>query len=217
MRCTPSTTTRSRWTSTSSTRPCLPLSRPAMTTTRSPFLIRAISDHLRSQRDDAHEALVAQLAAHRAEDAGPARFAVAALEDDGSVLVEADVGTVRTAALLARAHDDRPHDVTPLDVAAGDGVLDGGDDDVADAGVAPAGASEHPDAQDLLGAGVVGDFESRLLLDHWSLLVNLVLARLASLGELVADNVRLRRAVLLCCRVRPHLTRRVATSPSRRS
>src|SRR5690554_433959 len=165
MRCTPSTTTRSRSTSTSSTRPCLPLSRPAMTTTRSPFLIRAMSDHLRSEGDDAHELLVAQLAAHGAEDAGSARLAVT-LEDDRGVLVESDVGPVLAAALLRGAHDDRLDDVALLDVATGDGVLDGGDDDVTDTGVAPAGASEHTDAEDLLRAGVVGDLESRLLLDH---------------------------------------------------
>src|SRR5699024_10140810 len=118
MRCTPSTTRRSRSTSTSSTRPCLPLSRTAMTTTRSPFLIRAISDHLRSQGDDAHEPLVAQLTAHRAEDAGSARLAVT-LEDDRGVLVETDVGTVGSTALLGRPHDDRLDDLPLLDVAAG--------------------------------------------------------------------------------------------------
>src|SRR3712207_6624004 len=32
-----------------------------------------------------------------------------------------------------------------------------------------AGATEHADAQDLLGAGVVGDLESALLLDHLAL------------------------------------------------
>ena len=42
-------------------------------------------------------------------------------------------------------------------------------DDVADAGVAPTGAAEHADAQDLLGSGVVGDLQPRLLLDHLSL------------------------------------------------
>src|SRR5699024_11185219 len=42
MRCTPSTSTRSVSVRTSSTRPCWPLSRPEMTTTRSPFLIFAM-------------------------------------------------------------------------------------------------------------------------------------------------------------------------------
>ena len=128
------------------------------------------SEHLRRERDDLHELLLAQLAAHGAEDAGAARLAVV-LEDDGGVLVEADVGAVGTAALLDGAHDDGLDDVALLDVATGDRVLDGGDDDVADAGVAPTRATEHTDAQDLLGTGVVGDLESRLLLDHRFLLV----------------------------------------------
>ena len=46
-------------------------------------------------------------------------------------------------------------------------AIPGGNDDVADAGVAPTGAAEHADAQDLLGTRVVGDLESRLLLDHY--------------------------------------------------
>src|SRR5690349_5420758 len=53
------------------TSPSLPLSLPVRTTTRSPFLI-FMSEHLRGQRDDAHEALVAQLPPDGPEDAGAA-------------------------------------------------------------------------------------------------------------------------------------------------
>jgi len=42
--------------------------------------------HLRRERDDPHEPLVAQFAADRAEDAGPARLAVV-LDDDRGVLL----------------------------------------------------------------------------------------------------------------------------------
>src|SRR3954451_13036724 len=113
-----------------------------MTWTVSPFLMRsfAISEHLRSQRNDLHELLVAQLAPLRPEDAGAARVAVVA-QDDGRVLVEADVRAVRATALLDGPDHDRLDDVALLDVAAGDRVLDSGDDDVADAGVAAAGAA----------------------------------------------------------------------------
>ena len=99
------------------------------------------------------------------------------LDDHGGVLVEPDVGAVGTTALLVGADDDGLDDVALLHVAAGDRVLDGGDDDVADAGVATTGATENPDAQDLLGAGVVGDSQSRLLLDHVSSWLSAVLAR----------------------------------------
>src|SRR5690349_21583278 len=116
-----------------------------MTWTVSPFLIR-MSEHLRRQRDDLHEALVAQLAAHRAEDARTARLAVG-LEDHRGVLVELDVRTVAAATLLHRADDDRLDDIALLDTAARDRVLDGGDDDVTDARVAPTGPAENADAQ----------------------------------------------------------------------
>src|SRR6266498_2660690 len=121
--------------------------------------------HLRGKADDLHEALVPQLTADWAEDARATRVLLL-VDDDGGVLVEADVGAVGAALLLLRAHDDRPDHVAFLDRAARNGVLHRGDDDVADGGVAPPGAAEHADAQDLLGTRVVGDLESRLLLDH---------------------------------------------------
>src|SRR5215207_10050688 len=155
---------------TSITEPVTPLSLPAMTLTWSPFLmlmepaLRAISEHLRCERNDAHELLVAKLTPDGTEDARAARVAVG-LEDHGCVLVELDVRAIRTTALLDGAHDDSLDDITLLDVSAGDGVLDSGDDRVADARVAPTRATEDTDAQDLLGTGVVGDLESRLLLN----------------------------------------------------
>src|SRR5262245_9698097 len=171
-RFTPSTTTRCSSRSTWITLPSAPLSLPAITLTVSPFLIFIacfpISEHLRRQRDDLHEPLVAQLAAHRAEDARAARLAVLP-QDDRGVLVELDVRAVGTTTLLGGTHDHGLDDVALLHVAARDGVLDRADDDVTDAGVATPGATENPDAQDLLGTGVVGDLESRLLLDHFCL------------------------------------------------
>src|SRR4029079_15993958 len=84
----------------------------------------------------------------------------------GVVLLDLDVSAVGAAALLDGAHDDGLDDLTALDVATGDGLLDGGHDDVADAGIAPRRATEHADAQDLLGARVVGDLHPRFLLNH---------------------------------------------------
>src|SRR5690242_8593946 len=126
-RLTPSTTTRCSSRSTWITLPSAPLSLPAITLTVSPFLIFIecfpISEHLRCQRDDLHEPLVAQLAPDRAEDARATRLTVLP-QDDRGVLVELDVGPVRPAALLGGAHDDSLDDVALLDVAARDRVLD---------------------------------------------------------------------------------------------
>src|SRR3954449_11782867 len=75
----PSTNTFERARSTRMTLPVLPFSLPEMTTTSSSvrIFISGSSDepleHLRGERDDAHEAAVAQLARHGAEDAGAAR------------------------------------------------------------------------------------------------------------------------------------------------
>src|SRR5262249_35315449 len=56
--------------------------------------------------------------------------------------------------------------VALLHAGARNRVLDRGDDDIPDARVATAGATENADAQDLPGPRVVGDPQSRLLLNH---------------------------------------------------
>src|SRR6185437_5186633 len=116
---TPCTTTRSSATSTRSTSPLLPLSRPARTTTLSPFLILsfAMSEHLGRERHDLHELAGAQLARHRSEDARADRL-VLRVDEDGGVAVEADGAAVGPADLLGRAHDHRLVDVAFLDAAA---------------------------------------------------------------------------------------------------
>src|SRR5262249_28098627 len=125
------------------------------------------SQHLRRERDDPHEPLLAQFPAHGPEDAGAAR--VPAIPDqDGGVLVEADVRAVAAAPLLAGAHHDGLNHIALLDARPGQGVLDGGHYDAADARIPPARPAEHTDAQELLGTCVVGDLEPRLLLDHFA-------------------------------------------------
>src|SRR5687768_7960958 len=130
------------------TLPRAPLSLPAMTSTVSPFLTftppppagrrrrsaqapepdgslavaRSRLEHLRCERNDLHEPLVPQLAAHRAEDAGATRV-TAVLDDHSGVLVEADVRPVRAPLLLRGADDDRLDDVALLDTRARDRVL----------------------------------------------------------------------------------------------
>src|SRR6476620_3445274 len=127
-RLTPSTITRCSSRSTWMTLPSAPLSLPAITLTVSPFLmLTLISEHLRRQRNDLHELLVAQLTAHGTEDARAAGLTVGT-KDHCGVLVEADVGTVGTTALLHGAHDHGLDDVALLDVAPRDRVLPGGVD-----------------------------------------------------------------------------------------
>src|SRR5215203_6474852 len=144
--------------------PVLPLSLPEITMTSSS--VRSfISKHLRGERDDPHEAAVAQLARDRAEDARAARV-VLGVDDHGGVLVEGDVGPVLAPELLLRAHDDGLDDLALLDGALRVRLLDRRGDDVPDARVAAARAAHDADAEDLARAGVVGDLEPGLVLDH---------------------------------------------------
>src|SRR3954471_14818474 len=122
-------------------------------------------EHLRGERDDLHEAAVAQLAGDGAEDARPARV-VRLVDDHRGVLVEADVGAVVAAEGLLRAHDDRADDLALLDRALRRGLLDGRGDDVPDARVAALVAADDADAEDLARTGVVGHAQPRLVLDH---------------------------------------------------
>src|SRR6266540_2809442 len=120
---------------------------------------------LRGEADDLHEVLLAQLAGDGTEDAGAARVA-RAVDQHGRVLVERDRGAVVAPERLASAHDDRLDDLALLDGALRCRRLDRGGDHVPHARVATMRAALHADAQDLAGAGVVGDTQPGFLLDH---------------------------------------------------
>src|SRR5215469_12292697 len=175
--CTPCTTTRLSSRSTRRTSPFLPLSRPAMTTTLSPFLIFSFVamltaslslEHFWRQGDDLHELLGPELARHRTEDARADRLALL-VDQHRRVAVETDAGPVGPADLLGRAHHDRLDHVALLHAAARNRLLDRDDDDIADRSVFALRAAEHLDALHPAGAGIVGDFQVGLHLDHRSL------------------------------------------------
>ena len=111
-----------------------------------PIDLRVPSDHLRRERDDLHEALLAQLAA-----TGPkmrvARGSPCVVDDHGGVLVEADVRCRPCDASPSRCARRPPCDVALLHRAVRQRVLDGDDDHVAQPGVAPARAAQHADAR----------------------------------------------------------------------
>src|SRR5579864_3502169 len=134
---------------TRSTRPSLPLSRPVMTRTVSlrristftcgmTFLSSQSSEpgslqHLGCEGDDLQEFLFAQLAGDRPEDARPDRLA-GLVDEHGGVLVEADVGAILAAVLLAGAYDHRLHHFALLHLAVGRSFLHAGGDHVAEVG-----------------------------------------------------------------------------------
>src|SRR6478672_2285073 len=139
-------------------------------------------ENLGCQADDFHEILLAQLAGDRPEDACTA-WVELVVDDDGGVLVEADQRAVVAAVGLLRPDDDGFHHLALLDRSLRRRGLHGSNDDVADARVAAVGPPHHADAEELAGAGVVGDPEAALLLDH--LATSTISARRQ---RLVADN-----------------------------
>src|SRR6185436_16621597 len=101
------------------------------------------------------------------EDARPARIP-RGVDDHRCVLVERDLRAVVTAVRLLRPDDNRPDDLAFLHRSLRRRGLHGTYDHVAHAGVAPLRAAHDADAEDLARAGVVGDAQPRLLLDHFA-------------------------------------------------
>src|SRR6185503_18844496 len=176
---TPCTITRFSARKTSRISPLLPLSRPVITTTLSPFFtlnfvamtwsFPARLQHFWCERDDLHELLRTQLTRHGAEDAGPDRLALL-VDQDGCVAVEADRRAVGAPDLLRRADDHRLVNVALLHFATRDRLLDRDDDDVAHGRGAALRTAQHFDALHPASAGVIGDIQVRLHLDHgWNL------------------------------------------------
>src|SRR5574338_776387 len=164
----PSTTTCSASTILS-TVPRLPLSRPAITTTSSPFLILRITlvplQHFRRERDDLHELLAAQFPRDRPEDACADRLELRRQQHCG-VAVEFHQRPVVAAHALRGAHHHRVVDLTLLDAPARCRVLDTHLDHVTDARIAPLRASQHLDAHHRARARVVRDIQNGLHLNH---------------------------------------------------
>src|SRR5207302_633746 len=123
------------------------------------------SQRLGRERDDLHKAACSEFAGHRPKDAGAERLALAAYQD-GRVAVEADRAAVVAADLLGGAHDHSAVHVALLDAAARDRLFDRDNDDIADRGGLALRPAEHLDALNPPRAGIVGNVEIGLHLDH---------------------------------------------------
>ncbi|VVT12456.1 conserved hypothetical protein [Erythrobacter sp. EC-HK427] len=125
------------------------------------------SQHLRSERDDLHEALAAQFADNRAEDTRADRLFVLVHENRG-IAVETDHAAIGTADILAGTHDHRTVNVTLFHTRTRLGFLYGNHDHVPDTREPALRAAQYLDALDALGAAIVRDVEIGLHLDHRS-------------------------------------------------
>src|SRR5688500_17523131 len=151
------------------TSPFWPLFLPAITRTWSPLRIRFMTSpslqYFRRERDNLHEALAAQLARDRPEDAGPDRLELV-VQEHGGVAVEADQRSIRAAHALAGAHDNGVVDFALLHLAARDRLAHRHLDHVADVRVAALGSAEHLDAHQFACAAVIRRGQRGLHLDH---------------------------------------------------
>src|SRR5262245_26124076 len=170
---TPSTTRRLAPGTTLSTRPRLPRSLPVTTRTLSFLRIGVAkrdmatksSQHFRGERNDLHEAALAQFAGNRTEHAGPDRLALI-VDEHGGVPVEPDVAAVAAPLLLHRANDHGLHDLTFLHVGLGRRFLHRGGDHITQPRVAAGRTANRIDDGDLARAGVVGDVQDPEHMNH---------------------------------------------------
>src|SRR2546427_5248816 len=159
-----------------STVPRFPLSLPAVTMTSSPFLIfsivsgihrRSRSQHFGGERNDLHEALAAKFPGHGPEDARADGLHLGG-EQHRRVGIEPDAAAVGAPHALCRAHYHGVVNLAFLDAAARRSVLDAHPDDVANVGVAAFRTAQHLDTHYSARAGIIGDIEHRLHLNHFS-------------------------------------------------
>src|SRR6201991_1822868 len=121
-----STRTRSLSGRTRNTRPRLPLSEPVITSTvslrcnfkaitKSSLFASCALQNFGSERHDLQKLLLAQLAGNRAKHARAYRLA-GFVDQNCSVLVEADIGSVAATIFLPRANHHGLHHHAPLDL-----------------------------------------------------------------------------------------------------
>src|SRR5690606_3765105 len=103
---------------------------------------------------------------HRPEDACSARVLQVIVQNNGSVVIEANVRTITTAVFLGHTHDHSPDDIALLDAALRRRRLHGRNHNVADRAIATSGATDDTDHQQLLSARVIGHLETGFGLDH---------------------------------------------------
>src|SRR5207247_6068285 len=143
------------------TRPFLPLSLPAMTTTRSFFLtlistfISLVlgSNNLRREADDLHKAPLAQLARNRSKNASADRLVVG-LDDYGGVLIEADIRPIFAPGLFPGANHDGAYNLSFFHRSIRRRLFHGGGNHVAQTCTRTRMTSDREDHRDTLGPGV---------------------------------------------------------------
>src|SRR5687768_13020987 len=160
---TPSIRTWDFFGSTARILPVAPLWLPLITWTVSPFLTwkfgrLAMSENLRSERNDLHEVLFAEFTGDRTEDTG-ALGIVVLVDNHDRVVIEAEITAVFPPDRVFGANHDGADDFTLFDRSAGLGLADVGGDHVTDVSFERR-LSDHANHLGHAGTGVVGYVES---------------------------------------------------------
>jgi hypothetical protein len=122
-------------------------------------------NNFRSQRHDTHEFVLAQLASDGAKYAGPSRFALI-VDQNNSVIIKADMRSIGTPRCTAYTNHDTPSDIAFFDSATWNRFFNCNDNLVADRRIPCARSAENFDTHRALRTGIVGHYETCLLLNH---------------------------------------------------
>ena len=107
--------------------------------------IRNFDPSVKIPREELLEILDKTVTAPSSVNMQPWRFVV--VDDNCSIVIEANRAAILAANLIARAYDDRFHDRLPLDVASRAGVFHTRDDNVANARITAARSAQNLNAQ----------------------------------------------------------------------
>src|SRR5215813_2679101 len=149
--------------STDSTFPDLPRSRPAITTTTSPLRMRFFFNaclfiptpppslqHFRGEGNNLHKLLPPEFTRNRPKNTGPNGIPFL-IDQDTSIPIKLDIGTIFAAHLLGGPHDHSTADIAFLDRCGRNGFFDSHHDNVSKRGIATPGSAKHMKTHGLLG------------------------------------------------------------------
>ncbi|ABU75326.1 hypothetical protein ESA_00017 [Cronobacter sakazakii ATCC BAA-894] len=130
-------------------------------------MIRSL-EYFWCQRDDFHKLLRTKFTSYRPKNTRTDRLLAVVVQKNTSIAIEANDRTVRATNTLLGAHHYRLQHITFFNFTARNCFLDGNFDDIADACVATVRATQNLDTHYATRAGVVGDVQHSLFLDHFS-------------------------------------------------
>src|SRR5688572_11674413 len=122
-------------------------------------------NHLRRERDNLHEVLVAQLARYWSENAS-ADWRSIFLDQDRGILIEPDIRSISTAHFFSRAHDHCVLNRALFNRSIGRRLFDRYLDPVSQAGDFSGGASDRHDHLHASRPRIVSNLQRGLHLDH---------------------------------------------------